>query len=212
MTVSPDVEQNVVSYPPSVLQEPSDHLRFMHRRRINKVDRNGDPLDGVVNLFDVAIVLAVAFLLAALTGIGLSDVLTGKDLTIVKNPGQADMQVIVKKGSSVETLNLQPGQQASGLGTLIGQLYRLADGTTIYVPTTTSSTAPTGTTLPTSPPSVAPSSVPTTSLVPSPTLTPAAGAQGTSATSQALPAPTVTPAASLLPSVEPRKKGAGGTP
>lgn len=212
MTVSPDVEQNVVSYPPSVLQEPSDHLRFMHRRRINKVDRNGDPLDGVVNLFDVAIVLAVAFLLAALTGIGLSDVLTGKDLTIVKNPGQADMQVIVKKGSSVETLNLQPGQQASGLGTLIGQLYRLADGTTIYVPTTTSSTAPTGTTLPTSPPSVAPSSVPTTSLVPSPTLTPAAGAQGTSATGQALPAPTVTPAASLLPSVEPRKKGAGGTP
>lgn len=212
MTVSPDVEQNVVSYPPSVLQEPSDHLRFMHRRRINKVDRNGDPLDGVVNLFDVAIVLAVAFLLAALTGIGLSDVLTGKDLTIVKNPGQADMQVIVKKGSSVETLNLQPGQQASGLGTLIGQLYRLADGTTIYVPTTTSSTAPTGTTLPTSPPSVAPSSVPTTSLVPSPTLTPAAGAQGTSATGQALPAPTLTPAASLLPSVEPRKKGAGGTP
>jgi hypothetical protein len=184
----------------------------MHRRRINKVDRNGDPLDGVVNLFDVAIVLAVAFLLAALTGIGLSDVLTGKDLTIVKNPGQADMQVIVKKGSSVETLNLQPGQQASGLGTLIGQLYRLADGTTIYVPTTTSSTAPTGTTLPTSPPSVAPSSVPTTSLVPSPTLTPAAGAQGTSATGQALPAPTLTPAASLLPSVEPRKKGAGGTP
>jgi hypothetical protein len=212
VTVSPDVEQNVVSYPPSVLQEPSDHLRFMHRRRINKVDRNGDPLDGVVNLFDVAIVLAVAFLLAALTGIGLSDVLTGKDLTIVKNPGQADMQVIVKKGSSVETLNLQPGQQASGLGTLIGQLYRLADGTTIYVPTTTSSTAPTGTTLPTSPPSVAPSSVPTTSLVPSPTLTPAAGAQGTSATGQALPAPTLTPAASLLPSVEPRKKGAGGTP
>jgi len=212
VTVSPDVEQNVVSYPPSVLQEPSDHLRFMHRRRINKVDRNGDPLDGVVNLFDVAIVLAVAFLLAALTGIGLSDVLTGKDLTIVKNPGQADMQVIVKKGSSVETLNLQPGQQASGLGTLIGQLYRLADGTTIYVPTTTSSTAPSGTTLPTSPPSVAPSSVPTTSLVPSPTLTPAAGAQGTSATGQALPAPTLTPAASVLPSVEPRKKGAGGTP
>ena len=212
MTVSPDVEQNVVSYPPSVLQEPSDHLRFMHRRRINKVDRNGDPLDGIVNLFDVAIVLAVAFLLAALTGIGLSDVLTGKDLTIVKNPGQADMQVIVKKGSSVQTLNLQPGQQASGLGTLIGQLYRLADGTTIYVPTTTSSTAPTGPALPTSPPSVAPSSVPTTSLVPSPTLTPAAGAQGTSATSQALPAPTLTPAASVLPSVEPRKKGAGGTP
>lgn len=47
-------------------------LRYMGRRRIDRTDRNGDPLDGVVNLFDVAIVLAVAFLLAALTGIGLS--------------------------------------------------------------------------------------------------------------------------------------------
>jgi len=28
----------------------------MGRRRINRADRNGDPLDGVVNLFDVAIV------------------------------------------------------------------------------------------------------------------------------------------------------------
>ena len=34
-------------------------------------DRAGDPLDGLVNLFDLGIVLAVAFLLAALSSLHL---------------------------------------------------------------------------------------------------------------------------------------------
>ena len=115
-------------------------LRNMGRRRIDRSDRNGDPLDGVVNLFDVAIVLAVAFLLAALTGIGLSGVLSTKDLTIVTNPGQSNMQVIIKKGTQITKLDLKAGQQASGVGTLIGQFYRLPNGTTIYVPSSGTST------------------------------------------------------------------------
>ena len=44
----------------------------MKRRRVNRVDRNGDPLDGLVNLFDVALVLAVGFLVLALAGLGIS--------------------------------------------------------------------------------------------------------------------------------------------
>lgn len=209
--MSPDVEQNIVSFPPSILDEPGQQLRFMHRRRISKADKNGDPLDGIVNLFDVAIVLAVAFLLAALTGIGLADVLSSKDLTIVKNPGQADMQVIVKKGASVQTLTLQPGQQASGLGTLIGQFYRLADGTTVYVPAGgTAPTTPSGATLPGATPSTLPTTA--TSPLPQPTLTAPAGTSGSSGTNQALPNPDATPAPSDIPTVEPKKKGAGGTP
>ena len=109
-------------------------LRYMGRRRIDRTDRNGDPLDGVVNLFDVAIVLAVAFLLAALTGIGLSGILSSKNETIVTNPGQSDMQVITKNGTQITKLDLKAGQQVSGLGTLIGQFYRLPNGTTVYVP------------------------------------------------------------------------------
>ena len=78
--------------------------RFMGRRRLDRTDRNGDPLDGVVNLFDVAIVLAVAFLLAALSGIGLSDLLAGEDMTLVKNPGQADMELIIREGDTLQRL------------------------------------------------------------------------------------------------------------
>jgi hypothetical protein len=137
-------------------REPGDgrRLRYMGRRRIDRTDRNGDPLDGVVNLFDVAIVLAVAFLLASLTGIGLSGILTSKNVTIVINPGQSNMQVITKKGEKITRLDLKAGQQVSGVGTLIGQFYRLPDGTTVYVPSggsggTTSGTSGTeGTTTP----------------------------------------------------------------
>ena len=59
----------------------------MKRRRLDRLDRNGDPLDGVVNLFDVAIVLAVGFLVAALAGLGISGILTSDDMTIVTDPG-----------------------------------------------------------------------------------------------------------------------------
>ena len=40
-------------------------------RARTREDRGGDPLDGLVNLFDLGIVLAVAFLLAALSSIDL---------------------------------------------------------------------------------------------------------------------------------------------
>ena len=40
------------------------------RARVHS-DREGDPLDGLVNLFDLGVVLAVAFLLAALASLDL---------------------------------------------------------------------------------------------------------------------------------------------
>jgi hypothetical protein len=108
----------------------------MSRRRVDRTDRNGDPLDGVVNLFDVAIVLAVAFLLAALAGIGLSEVLSNESVTLVKNPGEANMEVIVRDGDTITKMQLSGGQEITGMGSLVGQFYRLEDGTTVYVPIT----------------------------------------------------------------------------
>ena len=47
-------------------------------RARSRDDRAGDPLDGLVNLFDLGIVLSVAFLLAALSSLDLTSALTGK--------------------------------------------------------------------------------------------------------------------------------------
>jgi hypothetical protein len=145
----------------------SDDLVYMHRRRIGTADRNGDPLDGLVNLFVVAIVLAVGLLLAALTGFGLSDLLTSDNMTIVTNPGTPQMQVVVKNGDQIERLDVQAGSQVTGVGTLMGSFYKLADGTVVYVPAGT--TPPTGSTVA---PEAAPTPYPSATTTPYPTTAP----------------------------------------
>ena len=172
-----------------------DGLRYMRRRRIGTADRNGDPLDGVVNLFYVAIILAVGFLVAALSAAGLSDLLTNKNMTIVTDPGTPQMQVIVKEGNKIEKLDMANGAQVQGLGTLVGSFYKLADGTVVYVPAgalppadatpvpgasptpgTTTTPAPTTTDYPTTNPYASPTPLPTapptTQPTPGVTLTP----------------------------------------
>lgn len=94
-------------------------------------DRAGDPLDGLVNLFDLGIVLAVAFLLAALSSLQLSDLLTAKDVTVVRKTGKTST-VIVKHGQQVRTIRLSH-QRVVGKGERIGSAYRLADGRVVIV-------------------------------------------------------------------------------
>ena len=162
--MSAESTDSEVQFLPTVLGPSRGGYRYMKRRRLDRVDRNGDPLDGVVNLFDVAIVLAVGFLVAALAGLGISGILTSEDMTIVTDPGTDQMQVIVKQGDEITRLDVESGTQVSGVGTLIGQFYLLADGTTVYVPA--------GTTTPTTDGSVTP--VPETTASPAVTPTPEA--------------------------------------
>jgi hypothetical protein len=88
-------------------------------------DRAGDPLDGLVNLFDLGIVLSVAFLLAALSSLHLGSTLTKHGLHPVH-------QVTIKPGQTVAPLPKQ-GARTIGQGTQVGTVYRLANGQLIYV-------------------------------------------------------------------------------
>ena len=155
----------------------------MRRRRIGTADRNGDPLDGIVNLFDVAIVLAVGFLVAALSAAGVSGLLTSENMTIVTNPGTPQMQVIVKEGDQITKLDMQSGAQVEGTGTLIGSFYRLANGTVVYVPA--GETAPSGAT-----------PVPSVTPTPGVTTAPTTPAPGVTLTPEATPLPTAPPTTS----------------
>lgn len=97
-----------------------------HRRE----DRNGDPLDGLVNMFDLGIVLAVAFLLAALQSVDLTELLTQKDVTIIRKTASGQT-VVIKEGDKLRTLKLS-GQRAQGTGQRVGSVYRLPDGRLVY--------------------------------------------------------------------------------
>jgi hypothetical protein len=107
--------------------------RVTPRARTHR-DRGGDPLDGLVNLFDIGVVLAVAFLLAALSSLKLSDLLTRDDVTVVRSTREGQT-IIVRKGTRVETLSVPSGSQVVGRGNRVGSVYRLADGRLVYVET-----------------------------------------------------------------------------
>jgi hypothetical protein len=87
-------------------------------------DRAGDPLDGLVNLFDLGIVLSVAFLLAALSSLHLAGAITKR--------GLRPSAIYIKSGETVAPLPKR-GQRVIGRGTQVGVVYRLANGELVYV-------------------------------------------------------------------------------
>ena len=113
----------------------------------SREDRAGDPLDGLVNLFDIGIVLSVAFLLAALSSLDLTSVITDGDKPIDESSQQAPADsVLVDPNEDVETIQIQPGQEVVGRGEPIGQLYQLEDGRTVVVKPGGGATGATGAT------------------------------------------------------------------
>ena len=94
-------------------------------RSIRREDRAGDPLDGLVNLFDLGIVLSVAFLLAALSSLHLAGTITRQGLRAAKT-------IYIQPGQTVAPLP-KPGARTIGRGTQAGVVYRLANGQLVYV-------------------------------------------------------------------------------
>lgn len=95
-------------------------------------DRAGDPLDGLVNLFDLGIVLAVAFLLAALSSLELTGVLTDREAA-GRAAGAVDNPVTARENEAVRRIELEPGERVVGRGSEVGRVYRLRDGRTVIV-------------------------------------------------------------------------------
>ncbi|MDD5135491.1 MAG: DUF2149 domain-containing protein [Phycisphaerae bacterium] len=93
-----------------------------------------DPLGGVANLFDVAMVFAVALILALFTALQVPELLNNKDdFVIVKNPGKLNMEIIQKKGVKLEKYKMST-EETGGQGQRLGICYQLANGEVVYVP------------------------------------------------------------------------------
>ena len=74
-------------------------------RRVSKFlkEEDTDPLSVVVNLFDVAMVFAVALMVAMVMHMNMTEVFGQEDFTIVKNPGKENMEIISKEGKKINT-------------------------------------------------------------------------------------------------------------
>jgi len=103
------------------------------RRGFDNVQDDDDPLSGMANLFDLAMVFAVALMVALVVRFEMVEMLTKEDVTIVKNPGQQDMEIIIKKGKEIEKYKATDAA-GEGKGRRVGIAYQLEDGRIIYVP------------------------------------------------------------------------------
>lgn len=83
-------------------------------------DDAGDPLDGLVNLFDVGIVLAIAFLIAG--------------IAVATKASDSHPQRRTDAAARVRVLPKPSGsRRARGPGEPMGTAYRLADGRLVIV-------------------------------------------------------------------------------
>lgn len=94
-----------------------------------------DPMSVVGNLFDVAMVFAVALMVALVTRYNMTEMFSKEDFTIVKNPGKPDMEIITKEGEEINRYTPSDEQTHDGkLGRRVGIAYELENGEIIYVP------------------------------------------------------------------------------
>lgn len=83
-------------------------------------EQAGDPLDGLVNLFDIGMILAVAFLIA------------GLGLTLNVRSGAVEPRA-ASAGDERVLPDPAGAPKARGRGQPVGQVYRLPDGRLVYV-------------------------------------------------------------------------------
>ena len=69
-------------------------MRTARRKSKFAVQEDADPLSVVVNLFDVAMVFAVALMVAMVMHMNMTEVFGQENFTIVKNPGKENMEII----------------------------------------------------------------------------------------------------------------------
>ena len=111
-------------------------MKFLKKRRWSSSDDafDDDPLGGVANIFDIAVVFITALLATLFSVYGLRELMDEKsNLPITKQLSSGEMEIITKKGKTTKALKVT-GAKSEGRGERLGTAYRLENGSIIYVP------------------------------------------------------------------------------
>ena len=106
------------------------------KRRLLRKGEDSDPMSVVSNLFDVAMVFAVALMVALVSRYNMTEMFSQEDFTMVKNPGKENMDIITKEGQKINKYTQSENQDAKSgkKGKKVGIAYELDNGEIIYVP------------------------------------------------------------------------------
>ncbi|QFU24218.1 DUF2149 domain-containing protein [Shewanella eurypsychrophilus] len=94
-------------------------------------DEELNPIVSAVNLIDVFLVIIAALLISIAQNP--MNIYSADDVTVVKNAGKPNMEVIVKEGKEIKKYK-STGSIGSGEGMRAGVAYKMADGSFVYVP------------------------------------------------------------------------------
>ena len=100
-------------------------------RRISRLkDDDADPLSVVVNLFDVAMVFAVALMVSMVMNLNMADFFSGEDFTmeILRREGQKIIKYKTVEGATPDASTTQKK------GKRLGVMYETENGETILLP------------------------------------------------------------------------------
>jgi hypothetical protein len=105
-------------------------------RSLLKTEEDDDPMSVVSNLFDVAMVFALALMVALVSRYNMTEMFSQDDFTMVKNPGKENMEIITKEGQKINryTPSEDQSQSKGTKGKKVGVAYELENGEIIYVP------------------------------------------------------------------------------
>lgn len=106
------------------------------KRELLRKEEDNDPMSVVSNLFDVAMVFAVALMVALVSRYNMTEMLSKEDFTMVKNPGKENMEIITKEGHKINRYTPSEDQASKNgkKGKKVGIAYELDNGEIIYVP------------------------------------------------------------------------------
>jgi len=90
-----------------------------------------DPITSVVNIVDIFLVIIAVLVIALIKNP--FNPFSSDEVTVIKNPGKADMEIVVKKGKKVEHYKAS-GEIGEGRGAKAGTAYKMPDGSMVYVP------------------------------------------------------------------------------
>ncbi|WP_303029084.1 DUF2149 domain-containing protein [uncultured Duncaniella sp.] len=107
-----------------------------HNPILTEPDEGDNPMGMLTNLFDVAMVFAVALMVAVVTHFNMSEIFSKEDFTIVKNPGADNMEIITKEGNEVKKYTPSDSETptSGSKGRRVGTAYQLENGEIIYIP------------------------------------------------------------------------------
>ena len=110
------------------------------RPRLHILDEDDDdPVLSTINLIDVFLVVIGMLLIAVINNP--MNPFAGDKLTIIRNEGQPNMEIITKDGQKITRFKAS-GASGEGDGEKAGTAYRMKDGSMVYVPAVSSTSKP----------------------------------------------------------------------